>query len=269
MKLGFSTVGCPNWGIQQIIEAARANGYDGIELRCYRGSLDLLKTLGEFPGGPAGFKRRLSRAGLEVCCLDTSVHLTEADLSVADGYRMVDLAMALGAPYLRVFGGEIPAGESREACLAGAAQRLAHLGPRAAQRGKRVLVETHDSFSSGAAVGALLDAAGSEGTGALWDLHHAYRTGETPGETAARIAGRTYHTHVKDGHKYGPYTLLGEGDVPIAELVASLHAAGYQGYLCLEWEKLWHPELPDPGVALPQGARYLSDLLRRLGIPRG
>jgi sugar phosphate isomerase/epimerase len=269
MKLGFSTLGCPNWGVDQIIEAARANGYDGVELRCYRGSLDLLETLGEFLGGPAEFRRRLSRAGIEVCCLDTSVHLTETDPSVAEADRMVDLAMALRAPYLRVFGGEIPAGESREACLAGAAQRLAQLGRRAAQRGKRVLVETHDSFSSGAAVAALLDAAGSEGTGAVWDLHHPYRMGEPPSETAALIARRTYHAHVKDSRKYGPYTFLGEGDVPIAEIVASLHAAGYRGYLCLEWEKLWHPELPEPGVALPQGARYLSDLLRRLGIPRG
>jgi hypothetical protein len=32
---------------------------------------------------------------------------------------------------------------------------------------------------------------------------------------------------------------------------------------------MWHPELPEPEVAFPQGARYLSDLLTRLGIPRG
>ena len=269
MKLGFSTLGCPNWGIEQIVEAARANGYEGVELRCYNGSLDLLKGISEFRGGPAEFKRRLSRAGVEVCCLDTSVRLTDPDPSPAEGDRMVDLAMALGAPYLRVFGGDIPEGESREACLARAAQKLGHLGRRAAQRGKRVLVETHDAFSSGASVGALLDTAGGDGTGALWDLHHPYRLGEPLRETAVGIARRTHHAHVKDSRKDGGYTFLGEGDVPIADLVRALHAAGYRGYLCLEWEKLWHPELAEPEVALPQGARYLSELLSRLGIPRG
>jgi len=269
VKLGFSTLGCPNWGVDEIIEVARGNGYDGVELRCYQGSLDLLKALGEFPGGPAGFRRRLSRAGTEVCCLDTSVRLTDPDPSMAEAEQMIELAMALGAPYLRVFGGEIPGGESEESCLGRAGQKLAHIGRRAAQRGKRVLVETHDAFSSSASVGALLDAAGGDGTGALWDLHHPYRTGETVRETAARIGGRTHHAHVKDSREDGGYTLLGEGDVPLADLIGSLHMAGYRGYLCLEWEKMWHPDLPEPEVALPQGARYLSELLARLGISRG
>ena len=152
MKIAFSTLGCPQWSLEQIIETARANGYDGVELRCYNGSLDLLKTLGEFAGGPAGFRKRLARGGIEICCLDTSVQLADTDESVSEGDRMIDLAMVLGAPYLRVFGGELPAGESRESCLARAAGKLAQLG-------KRVLVETHDSFSTGASVAALLDAA--------------------------------------------------------------------------------------------------------------
>ncbi|MFB3881331.1 MAG: sugar phosphate isomerase/epimerase family protein [Armatimonadota bacterium] len=268
MKLAFSTLGCPQWSLDQIIEAARACGYEGVELRCYRGSLDLLEALSQFPGGPAEFRRRLGRAGIEVCCLDTSIQLADPDESVPDGDRMIDLAMALGAPYLRVFGGEIPSGESRESCVARAAGKLARLGKRAAQRGKRVLVETHDAFSTGASVAALLQAAGSEGVGVLWDLHHPYRMGEAPEKTAGLIARSTYHAHVKDS-KDGGYKFLGEGDIPLDELVSKLHSAGYAGYLCLEWEKQWHPELPEPEVAFPQAAGYLSDLLAGLGIRRG
>ena len=269
MKLGFSTLGCPQWDLDQIIDSARANGYDGVEFRAYKGSVDLLKAFGEFPGGPAEVRRRLARAGVEVCCLATSVCLTDPDPSVAEGDRMIDLAMALGAPYIRVFGGAIPAGEPKESCHARAAQKLTQLGKRAGQRGKRVLVESHDAFSTGAQVAELASAALGEGTGVLWDLHHPYRMGESPSETAGFIARRTYHTHIKDSRKDAGYTLLGEGDVPLPELVKELHMAGYQGYLCLEWEKQWHPELPEPEVALPQAARYLSDLLTKLGIPRG
>ncbi|MCK4374780.1 MAG: sugar phosphate isomerase/epimerase, partial [Candidatus Brocadiae bacterium] len=63
--------------------------------------------------------------------------------------------------------------------------------------------------------------------------------------------------------------LLGEGDVLLEELVGELHAAGYRGYLSLEWEKAWHPELAGPEVVFPQAAKYLSELLGKLGVPRG
>ena len=33
MKLAFSTLGCPDWGLDQIIECAKAFGYAGVELR--------------------------------------------------------------------------------------------------------------------------------------------------------------------------------------------------------------------------------------------
>ena len=58
MKLAFSTLGCPNWGVDEILEAARTNGYDGVELRFYQGSLDLKQALDAFPGGPREFRRR-------------------------------------------------------------------------------------------------------------------------------------------------------------------------------------------------------------------
>lgn len=269
MKLAFSTLGCPDWAIDDIIEAARTNGYDGVELRHYQGSLDLAKTLGAFPGGVPEFRRRFARAGIAICCLDSSVVLSDPDPSTTEGERMIELAMGLGAPYVRVFGGEVPTGESREKCLRRAADKLARLGKRAAQRGKRVLVETHDAFSSGAQVAELLDAAGDDGTGALWDLNHPVRQRESPEETARLIGGRTYHVHIKDSAEDGALVPLGEGTIPLAELVGKLHAAGYAGYLSLEWERAWHPELAQAEKAFPQAIRYMSGLLARLGIPRG
>ena len=269
MKLGFSTLGCPQWGIDEILDAARANGYEGVELRFYQGTLDLPKALAGFRGGPAAFRRRFERAGVAICCLDSSVVLSAPDPSLSEGEQMIELALTLGAPYVRVFGGDLQEGETRESCLERAAGKLAALGRRAAQRGLRVLVETHDAFSSGAQVAELLRAAGGAGTGALWDLHHPVRMGESPAETARLIGAQTYHVHVKDGRKEGPNVLLGEGEIPLRELAAELHKLGYRGYLCLEWEKAWMPELADPEVAFPHAARYLSRLLGGLGIARG
>lgn len=269
MKLGFSTLGCAEWGADKMLDAARANGFEGVELRHYEGSLELPKVIAALPGGPAGLRRRFEEAGVEICCVDTSLVLSDPQSTAEDGRPMLDLAGELAAPYVRVFGGDVAEGESREECLKRAAEKLSRLGELAALQGLRVLLETHDAFSTGAQVAELLDAVGEEGTGALWDLHHPVRMGEAVEESARLIGDRTYHTHVKDSKEGSGYTLLGEGEIPLADLVNALWSGGYDGYLCLEWERAWHPELAAPEVAFPQAARYLSELLAELGIPRG
>ena len=44
--------------------------------------------------------------------------------------------------------------------------------------------------------------------------------------------------------------LIGEGSIPIGDIVSTLLNDGYDGYFSLEWEKKWHPELPEIEEAL-------------------
>ena len=46
------------------------------------------------------------------------------------------------------------------------------------------------------------------------------------------------------------------------ESLAALRAAGYDGWLTVEWEKRWHPELAEPEVALPRERRDVAALAR-------
>ena len=62
--------------------------------------------------------------------------------------------------------------------------------------------------------------------------------------------------------------LLGAGEVPVAEMLGLLLAAGYPHWISVEWEKRWHPEIEEPEVALPQHLELLtawleSDLSRQ------
>jgi fatty-acyl-CoA synthase len=122
------------------------------------------------------------------------------------------------------------------------------------------LLETHDAFSSSTAVMAILNQVPG---GALWDTHP-YRVGEQPGETADRLGIRCRHVHVKDGRRTNgdewALTLLGEGD---AGSRYSLHAAisTLRGWLSVEWEKKWHPEIAEPEIAIPQHAQALRQYL--------
>jgi hypothetical protein len=42
-------------------------------------------------------------------------------------------------------------------------------------------------------------------------------------------------------------------------MLGLLAAGGYRGWVSVEWEKRWHPEIEAPEVALPQYRRVLAD----------
>jgi fatty-acyl-CoA synthase len=54
--------------------------------------------------------------------------------------------------------------------------------------------------------------------------------------------------------------LLGEGEVPVRDMLRALARRGYAGWVSVEWEKKWHPEIPDPEIALPQHIAWLRGL---------
>ena len=57
-----------------------------------------------------------------------------------------------------------------------------------------------------------------------------------------------------------PLCRIGAGEVPLAAICRALTDRGYDGYFALEWEKRWHPELPEPDVALTDFARFAAQL---------
>jgi sugar phosphate isomerase/epimerase len=57
---------------------------------------------------------------------------------------------------------------------------------------------------------------------------------------------------------------LGEGEVPVREMIGLLAAGGYDGWISVEWEKYWHPEIEGPEIALPQHLEELQKWIRDL-----
>jgi fatty-acyl-CoA synthase len=119
----------------------------------------------------------------------------------------------------------------RKAQLATAAHVLETAIPLAERTGVAIGLETHDAFSSAARVADVLALVDSPWVGAVWDSHHPYRMGETPAEVYDLLAPRL------------------------------LNAAAYQGWISVEWEKHWHPEIEDPELALPQHLTQLHTWL--------
>ncbi len=270
MKLAFSTLGCPDWSVEEVIEAARRWGYGGVELRLLGPDLipaDLP------PAERAQLRAQFEAAGVAIVCVATSARFSAADPGTrADNERLaeryLELAADLGSPMIRVFGGQFPEGVAGDNVITYVAESLERVGRRGEALGVMTVLETHDGFSAGATVAATLARVSSPAVGALWDTHHPYRKGETAAETLAYLGDRLRHVHIKDARRRGDgwdLVLLGEGEVPVAAVLQVVRAAGYDGWYCVEWEKKWHPEIPDPAVALPQHVEALRPLLRTAG----
>jgi len=73
--------------------------------------------------------------------------------------------------------------------------------------------------------------------------------------------------HAKPGGADRRYTLLGAGEVPVAEQVKVLAAGGYQGYYSFEWEK--QPGIEEPEVAFPHYAKTMAAYLAAAGVKAG
>ena len=271
MKYAFTTLACPAWSIEQVVEAATTLGYDGVELRLLDGAvID--------PGADrAKVEQAVARcraAGVEVCALDSSCTFNHADpgarqREISDLLRWIDLAEDLRVPLVRVFGGHARPGlapEPPEVVNDWVAEALARAAPTAEQAGVTVVLETHDAFSSARRVAAVLDRVDSPRVAALWDSHHPYRVGETTQDVIEALGPRIAHVHVKDARRTTPggsdwqLVLLGEGEVPVREQLQALDRHGYTGYVSVEWEKKWHPEIAEPEIALPQHIRWLRSV---------
>jgi sugar phosphate isomerase/epimerase len=267
-RLAFSTLAFPDATLAMALSLGRSWGYAGVELRLIDGELI-------DPSMPAGdrarVRRTLARAGLPAVAVDSSVRLTDDDPG-PELRRFLELASEWSAPLVRVFGGALTAGDpaARGEQLRAAARALESCLPLAERLGVAIGVETHDAFSASSVVAELLsmvDSAwvDSARVGAVWDSHHPHRMGESPAEVYRNLGGRILLAQVKDARRVPPdgwrLVLLGEGEVPVREMLGLLVAGGYPHWISVEWEKRWHPEIEPPEVALPQHLGLLAQWL--------
>jgi sugar phosphate isomerase/epimerase len=250
----------PDASLASAVSLGRRWGYAGVELRLVDGELI-------DPRMPAADRARVKQtvmaAGLPVVAVDSSIRLTGEDPG-PDLRRFLELASDWESPLVRVFGGALAADRAeRQEQLGTAARVLESCVPLARRLGVAIGVETHDDFSASSVVASLLAMADPEWVGAVWDSHHPHRVGESPADVYANLGRRILLAQVKDARRRpgGDWelVLLGEGEVPVKEMLGLLAAGGYRGWISVEWEKRWHPEIAEPQIALPQHLRVLAE----------
>ncbi len=274
--IGFSTLGCPKWPWDKILEQATSLGYAGIELRGVEGEMDLTKRP-EFAAVRVGETRKqIADRGLVVTDLGASAQLhlrpgPAREQQLDEARRFIDLAHRLGARYVRVFPNGYLPDEPHPATLQRIGQTLAALGDFCQGSGVGVLMESHgDLTDSASLVTVMRIAESSPNAGLVWDTHHTVVAGnEAPDTTWAAIGKWVHHTHIKDSVAAGTdrrYVLLGTGTVNVQAIVKTLAKGGYKGLYNFEWEKVWHPDIEEPEVSFPQYAETMKKWLDEAGV---
>jgi sugar phosphate isomerase/epimerase len=211
----------------------------------------------------------LQDSGLQVCAISSSATMcckTQEAIgpSIAEFIRCAEVATALDAPIVRVFGGKRD-GMPWDEAIDRSVDLLKQLCKLAMTAGLQVAVETHDDWVCTEPLAKVIHRVRETypNVGVLWDIHHPLQLGGEPMEATFRnIAGLTTYTHIKDSRRLPngqvEYCLPGEGEVPIREILRWLILRGYAGAVSVEWEKMWHPELAEPEIALAAYSDFLS-----------
>ena len=260
MKLAFSTLGCPDWNLAQIVEAAQRFRYDGVELRAIGGSLDLLSRPEFSPAEIANTRRYFEDHSVSICCIDTSCtfhspdrreRLAQVDLALAHA----DLAAQLGATLIRVFPDKIQAGATREQTRDLIAESLRQIAERLPP-GLDVALETHGDFARTEAVAEIATLADHPRVKLIWDVANSVAAEDSVERGARIVEPYLVHIHLRDarpvaGSEHWLPVLAGRGRVPFADVMAATEMLKFDGYVSFEWEKYWRPEIEEPEVALP------------------
>ncbi len=269
MKLCFSTIGCPDWSWDEIFATVKDMGFPGVEVRGIGDELFIPNARPFIDKHIAITTAQLRRSGVEIPMLTSGICLaTDSEEAVMhDAAAYIDLAQKLGTPYIRLMPTSKPQAEGPidEEMVADRYEKICAYG---AERGVAPLIETNGVFCDTGYFARFLNKIQAENKGVLWDIHHPYRYhGEMPEETMRNIGGLIRYVHVKDSRMENgdvKYRMMGYGDVPVEDAVRRLSAAGYNGYLSLEWVKRWNRDLEDGGVVFAHYKGYMDHLLQKI-----
>jgi len=269
MKYAFMTFSTPTLSLRDTIAVARRFGYDGVELRLDAGHAHGVEV-GLSDDDRKRVREQAKSAGVSIACLATSLRFVDpatAETTRAEARARLALAADIGCPCIRVFGGPVPAGMSRQEAIEQMVRSLRAVADDAAARGVTICLETHDDWSDPRHVAAVLRDAAHPAIACNWDVMHPVRTGAATVDAAwAMLRPWIRHVHLHDG-RFGEGVQLvpiGQGMVDHRAVIRLLLQAGYSGFLSGEWIN-WEPY----EIHLPRELATLRAIERGLSGRRG
>ncbi len=258
MKLSFSTKGWQQLGWQRLYELARDVKLSGMEIHNPLDPVMRDRVL-DTQNVPLS-RRQLQEAGLQIACVDLPVDLTdESDDFLAKLDRAITAAVNMRTSHIRIHtmasseNGKVP--ETTMSLLALALDK-------AEKANVTLLLETAGMFSDTNLLKNTLDIFASDYLAALWDMHNTYfLSGETAQISIEHLGAYVKHVHIKDAQPMGDghqYCLIGSGTLPIEDMMRALRSVNYDGFVSLEWNPDWLPDIDDPEIIFSHFVHVMS-----------
>ena len=257
MKLSLSMRGWQSLQLRQLIDIASDMHFNGLELYNLHHEGQLYSYGGMLhPEHIAAARRLFKEKRLEIPCIDTSIDLSLPEDESDDVRKEIRTAQDLHVPYVTV----VALSDEEDRVL----ERLTALLPEAEAAGVCLLIKTSGIYADTKRLRVLLDGFASDFVASLWDMHHTYRDfKEDPGETVEHLGAYIKHAHLRDSDDEGHYAIIGEGTMPVADLMRALSSVDYDGFISLEWKPEWESDLTDYEVIFPHFISYMEQFERK------
>ena len=260
MKLSFSTKGWHGKSFDELCEIAKELRFSGIELHNIKNKLftDSDSAFNDY--ATAATLRKLYEMKISIPCIDSicdPADTEKADEAMAEFKECIRIAENLHIPYIRVH-----ASAHGDNDFETVRAFISEILPIAEGAGVDILLETSGLFSDAKTLRDMLDSFASDSLSALWDVYSSYFiAGQSPETTIETLGAYVKHIHIKDAEKTDEgvkYCLMGEGQLPISELIGALRSVNYNGFISLEWHPKWCEEIDDLEIILSQFENFMS-----------
>ena len=260
MKLSFSTKGWHGRSFDEFCAIAKELRFAGIELHNVGGALFTDSNSAFHDYATAATLRKLYEMKLSIPCIDSICDIADEaqrEASLAEIGECIRIAGNLHIPYVRLHASAVPTATTEQI-----EQLLTAVLPRAEAAGVTLLLESSGLFSSSRTLREVLDHFACDALAALWDTYASYFLGkEQPEQTIENLGAYVKHIHIKDAVTTDgelQYCLMGEGELPVDALIASLRSVNYGGFVSLEWSPSWCEEIDDIEIILSQFENFMS-----------
>ncbi|MBQ8611982.1 MAG: AMP-binding protein [Oscillospiraceae bacterium] len=252
MKLSFSTRGWPGLAWDELLDTALDMGFAGVEVYNPHRQQELTGRGGPFHKYQStATVRQLREKKLAIPCFDTSCDLSAGEDAAGALLPLLETAHNMQVPYVVACALQ----DNEPQVYAALEQLLA----AAEELDVCILIKTSGIYADTARLRSLLDHFASDHLAALWDVHHPYRDhGESGDATIKNLGSYVCHVHMRDSDDAGVYQLIGEGSMPIDDVMRALSSVNYDGFISLEWKPEWLEDLQDPEVIFPYFVNYMS-----------
>ena len=231
-------------------QAASDAKLSGLEIDSVKNPLLTVRNSPTNPELAAAARRRLAAKDLTVPCVGTAADLTapeaEDELSSA-----VETAANLLVPYVVI---HTVCGDSRKVI-----EKLSPAVALAEKNNVTLLLESTGAMADTKKLVEVLDYFACDHLAACWSAHSTcLMQKETPEQTITNLGAYVRHVRLTDGADLGSPELVGEGALPMRELMNALGSVNYDGFISLIWDPAWMEGLDDAEMILTHYAVYMS-----------